>query len=158
MSGQSPCQYDVVPGHPVVAVVNHPGMSEAFIGAVGRPSKPAPLRCSWKSTPRESSTDPQCRLLARIAFGLHGPNLSSLSRSSPSEATRCNSQAETDPQVQQESPISAPMGGRQTAQNAGHGRGGAVLKMLRGMCMETTQLGASTTSLICRLPATLQIR
>ena len=51
MSGRSPCQCDVALGHPVVAAVNRPDMSEALIGAVGKPSKPAPLRCSSKPTP-----------------------------------------------------------------------------------------------------------
>ena len=86
------------------------GPTEKPVGAVGEPSMPAQLRCLVRPRRPESSTDTRICSLTRIAFGFHSPDPLIALALLPS-ATHRNSQAETDPHIQQESPICADMGG-----------------------------------------------
>ena len=113
---QSSCQYDLAPGHPVVAAVDHPAMAEVPVGDVGKFSKPAQLRFSSKPIPHGPSSDTKIRLPPGSRSRSTDPNPSSPSHSSPSAATHHGSQAETSPHIQQESPIWA---GRRGAQASG---------------------------------------
>ena len=108
---QSSCQYDLAPGHRVVAAVDHPAMAEVPVGDVGKFSKPAQLRFSSKPIPHGPSADTKIRLPPGSRSRSTDPNPSSPSHYSPSAATHHGSQAETDPHIQQESPICAVMGG-----------------------------------------------
>ena len=104
---QSSCQYDLAPGHRVVAAFDHPAMAEVPVGDVGKFSKPAQLRFSSKPAPHGPSSDTKIRLPPGSRTRSTAPNPSSPSHSSPSAATHHGSHAETNPHIQQESPICA---------------------------------------------------
>ena len=80
-------------------------------GAAGKLSAPAQAQCSVSPTRHRANADTRIRLLRRVEFGYHDLEPPSSSHSSPSAATHQNSQAETDPHIQQESAICADMGG-----------------------------------------------
>ena len=106
---QSSCQYDLAPGHRVVAAVDHPATVEVPVGDIGKLSKPAQLRFSSKPIPHGPSADTKIRLPPGSRSRSTDPNPSSPSHYSPSAATHHGSQAETNPHIQQESPICASM-------------------------------------------------
>ena len=78
------------------------------VGDVGWLSTPAQLLYSARPTRHGSNADTKIRSLTRIAFGFHSPEPLLALGSHPPH----NSQAETDPRIEQESPICADMGGR----------------------------------------------
>jgi hypothetical protein len=89
-------------------------MAEVPVGDVGKFSKPAQLRFSSKPIPHGPSADTKIRLPPGSRSRSTDPNPSSPSHYSPSAATHHGSQAETNPHIQQESPICADMGGGYT--------------------------------------------
>jgi hypothetical protein len=64
-----------------------------------------------KSTRHRSSAHTKIRWFSRIEFGYYGPEPVIALASPTPAATHHNFQAETDPHIQQESPICADMGG-----------------------------------------------
>ncbi len=115
--------------------VHHPGTTNQQGSDAGKLSTPAHVPCSVSPARHRSSADTKIRLLSRIEFGYHGPEPVIAVASLTPAATHHNSQAETDPHIQQKSPICAAMSGGHCNASASLSDGLIHLRVCRGLVL-----------------------